>query len=244
MNYRDKLEKICNFQEITMSIPPRLQQNYIEFETVNDSLIRERKRLNRSLVIDKILDEVDDDENYYLPDSSLDEESYTTISPKIKTITLSSSPFIDDETLYKSVINFLDSNTRKKYNSSMVLDYVVTSDPNYMMKDNDHINYRRIVTKIMHASNLITMEGRIGPATTIIVGKNNWSWFESNSDPNFLSNMGILYDEIIDPNKIIVLCNGKVNQPGVLCTVCTPDNTFYLKETDNWDKQYVWFTVK
>jgi hypothetical protein len=83
----------------------------------------------------------------------------------------------------------------------------------------------------------------MGPGTAVIVGRNNWHWFDSQSD-FMLGTISIILDKKISPNKIIVARGGRMDQSGIICVKSIPDNTYCLKETPHWEKQYVWFTVK
>jgi hypothetical protein len=115
------------------------------------------------------------------------------------------------------------------------------NDPHHTLEENNGINFRRIVTKIMHASNFIATEGRIGPAKAVIVGEKNWHWF---SEKNNLGGIQVILDKNISPNKIIVTRGGSIDSSGIICIKNTTDNTYFLKETPSWEKQYVWFNVK
>jgi hypothetical protein len=159
------------------------------------------------------------------------------------TLNTNTNPFVDDESLYKNVITFLESNTKQKHHYPISLDYVAMNDPHSTLEENNGINFRRIVTKIAHASNFIAAEGRMGPGTAVIVGRNNWNWFDSQSDL-MLGTLSIILDENISPNKIIVARGGRMDQSGIICVKSISDNTYCLKETPHWEKQYVWFTVK
>lgn len=223
---------------------PTVQIMYMDMIVEDDETRREVKRKKRNLSIDTVLDEVDEENGDYTSETISSEEGLmATISPKIMTINAKSNTFVDDESLYNDIITFLEKNTKQKHHYPISLDYVAMNDPHSTLEQNNGINFRRIVTKIAHASNFIAAEGRIGPATSVIVGRNNWNWFDSQSDL-MLGTLSIILDESISPNKIIVARGGKMDQSGILCVKSLTDNTFYLKETPNWERQYVWFTVK
>ena len=243
--FNDKLKSICNFSEQNKSMGPTVQMMYMDMIVEDDETRREVKRKKRNLSIDIVLDEVDEENGDYTSEtiSASEEGLMATISPKIMTINAQSNTFVDDESLYNNVIKFLEKNTKQKHHYPISLDYVAMNDPHSTLEQNNGINFRRIVTKIAHASNFIAAEGRIGPGTAVIVGRNNWNWFDSQSDL-MLGNLSIILDENISPNKIIVARGGKMDQSGILCVKSLTDNTFYLKETPHWEKQYVWFTVK
>ena len=223
---------------------PTVQLMYMDMIVEDDETRREVKRKKRNLTIDTVLDEVDENGDYTSETISSEEEGFTaTISPKIMTLNTNTNPFVDDESLYNNVITFLESNTKQKHHYPISLDYVAMNDPHSTLEENNAINFRRIITKIAHASNFIAAEGRMGQGTAVIVGRNNWHWFDSQSDL-MLGTISIILDENISPNKIIVARGGRMDQSGIICVKSIPDNTYCLKETPYWEKQYVWFTVK
>ena len=222
---------------------PNVQLMYMDMIVEDDETRREVKRKKRNLTIDTVLDEVDENGDYTSETISSEEGFVATISPKIMTLNTNTNPFVDDESLYNNVITFLESNTKQKHHYPISLDYVAMNDPHSTLEENNAINFRRIITKIAHASNFIAAEGRMGPGTTVIVGRNNWHWFDSQSDL-MLGTISIILDENISPNKIIVARGGRMDQSGIICVKSIPDNTYCLKETPYWEKQYVWFTVK
>jgi hypothetical protein len=241
--FNDKLKSICNYSEENKSMGPNVQLMYMDMIVEDDETRREVKRKKRNLTIDTVLDEVDENGDYTSETISSEEGSIATISPKIMTLNTQSNPFVDDEILYNNVIDFLESNTKQKHHYPISLDYVAMNDPHSTLEENNAINFRRIITKIAHASNFIAAEGRMGPGTAVIVGRNNWHWFDSQSD-FMLGTISIILDENISPNKIIVARGGRMDQSGIICVKSIPDNTYCLKETPHWEKQYVWFTVK
>jgi hypothetical protein len=241
--FNDKLKSICNYSEKNQSMGPNVQLMYMDMIVEDDETRREVKRKKRNLTIDTVLDEVDENGDYTSETISSEEGSMATISPKIMTLNTNTNPFVDDESLYNSVITFLESNTKQKHHYPISLDYVAMNDPHSTLEENNAINFRRIITKIAHASNFIASEGRMGPGTAVIVGRNNWHWFDSQSD-FMLGTISIILDENISSNKIIVARGGRMDQSGIICVKSLPDNTFCLKETPHWEKQYVWFTVK
>ena len=241
--FNDKIKSICNYSEENKSIGPNVQLMYMDMIAEDDETRREVKRKKRNLTIDTVLDEVDENGDYTSETIYSEEGSMVTISPKIMTLNTNTNPFVDDESLYNNLITFLESNTKQKHHYPISLDYVAMNDPHSTLEQNNGINFRRIVTKIAQASNFIATEGRMGPGTAVIVGRNNWHWFDSQSDL-MLGTLSIILDEKISPNKIIVGRGGDMDQSGIICVKSLPDNTYCLKETPHWEKQYVWFTVK
>jgi hypothetical protein len=237
--FNDKLKSICNYSEKNQSMGPVAQIMYMDMVVEDDETRREVKRKKRNLAIDTVLDEVDENGDYTSEEVS--KEFGSIISPKIMTINAQSNPFVDEEDLYNTIVVFLESNTQQKHHFPVNLDYVAINDPNHTLEQNRGINFRRIVTKIMHASNFIATEGRIGPAKAVIVGENNWHWF---SEKDNLGGIQVILDKNISPNKIIVTRGGNIDNSGIICINNTADGTYFLKETPNWERQYVWFNVK
>ena len=248
ITFKDKLKTICNYSEVNKTMPTNASVNYMDFVYENDELKREIKRKHRKLTIDTILDEVEENGDYSESNvSDWSDTSFETISPKIMSLNITSQSYLDDEELYNKVINFLEVNTKKKHSMPLGLDYVATNNPHSTLEENIQINFRKIVTKIMHASNYIAVEGRMGPGTAIIVGKKNWNWFNEYNvgSHNMLSAISIILDDNISPDKIIVArADNNNNGPGLILINNLFDNNYYLKETPNWDKQYVWFNLK
>ena len=246
--FKDKLKKICIYSEENKSMPPNVAVSYMDFVYENDELKREIKRKHRNLAIDTVLDEVEENGDYSESNVSeySDDEYAAIISPKIMSLNVTSQSYLDDEELYNKVINFLEFNTKQKHTMPLSLDYVATNNPHSTLEENIQINFRKIVTKVMYASNYIAVEGRVGPGTAVIVGKNNWHWFNENNvvSNNMLGSFSLILDESISPDKIIVAHANNNHSPGLILVNNLFDNSYYFKETPNWEKQYVWFNVK
>ena len=249
MTISDKLKAICNYSEESKSLPPSASISYMGFDTMTEGQRREKKRKERNLKIDSLLGE--EDESSYDSDSDSEYEimedisEIPTISPKIYSMTVSAKR-IDEFAAYHDIVCFLDKSSQSRHHFPANLDYSPVKNEELSEREQHEMNFRRIVTKIMHASNFIASDGRMGPATAVIVGSENWHWFgEENIGINgFLGNIRVILDEKIDPKKIIVARGGRKDSAGILCTKCVPDSTFYIKETDRWESQYVWFWIK
>ena len=235
--FKDRLKAICNYSEQSKSMGPIVQMMYMDMPSEDEETRREISRKKRNLVIGRLLDETDEEDGYY--SSEIEPEYYKTISPKIMTISMSSNPFVDDESLYNNVISFLESKTKQKHHYTISLDCVAINDPHSTLEENNALNFRRILTKMTYASNFIAEEGRMGMATSIIVGRNNWHWFDKSYE--WLGNLSIILEKNISPNKIIVAHGGNIDSAGIICVSCISDNTYYLKETPSWESKYVWF---
>lgn len=245
--FKDKLKNICNYSEENKSMLPNASVSYMDFVYENDELKREIKRKHRNLEIDTILDEVEENVDYSESNvSELGDTSFGTISPKIMSLNITSQSYLDDEELYNKVIDFLEVRTKQKHTMPISLDYVATNNPHSTLDENMQNNFRKIVSKIMNASNYIAIEGRMGPGTAVIVGRNNWHWFNENNvvSNNMLCSFSLILDDSISSDKIIVARANNNHGSGLILVNNLFDNSYYFKETPNWEKQYVWFNVK
>ena len=244
MNIKDKLSKICNYSEISDDFLPQISLAYIDFVEDSEAQKRELIQKKRNISINFVLDEVDDVENDNITwvegkisDISAREfpADFGTISAKVMSINIKSQRYIKDDQLYNEVIDFLDINTQTKH--SFISDYITTED--YQE------NVSKILFKINISSNYIATDGRIGPATSVIVGRKNWHWFEDTILSN-IPNISIILDENISYDKIIVSrgkSDIKSTSVGLILINNIANNNYYFKETNNWEKQYAWFNI-
>jgi hypothetical protein len=244
--FNDKLKSICNYSEKDNSMGPIARFMYMDMAVKGDDAKREMQRKKRDLTIDTILGEADEDAED-AEDYASDIYSESIVCPRIMSISMTPSAFFSDKHLYAQVVGFLEKNTQKKHRYPTCLDFspIAYSEPESVncvavVACIKEINFRHIVSKIAHASNFIATDGRIGQATSVIVGRNCWHWFENENVGNLL----IVLDDCINPDKIIVARGGSIDSSGIICVKNNADNTYYLKETHGWEKQYAWFMVK
>lgn len=221
--FKDKLKSICNYSEKENGMGPIARFMYMDMSVKGDEAKREMQRKKRDLTIDNILGEVNEDVEDYV--SNTYSESESIVCPRIMSISMTPSAFVSDKHLYAQVVEFLEKKTQNAYSE---------------LEESKKINFRHIAFKIAHASNFIETNGRIGKATAVIVGRNCWHWFENENVGNLL----IVLDDYINPDKIIVARGGSIDNSGIICVKNNADNTYYLKETHGWEKQYAWFFVK
>lgn len=257
---KDKLQSIVHFkEELTKTSLPNMQAMYME---IASDLDEERKRAiksyNRDLAIDIILDEKDEsewDKRGVLP-STLEEQlspfgggMSNVISPKIMSMNISSKKFHDYDTLYVDVINYINNLTSvgKTFTGATApqLNFTITNDPNNTDRENYRYNSRRVISKILSASNIISMEGRIGLGTGVLIGQN----ISKKVDLSALSSSGmsVIIEPLIDPDKIIVCRadkSGRADSSGIILMSYPNDGRYFLKETPlSWSRQYCWFNV-
>lgn len=253
---KDRLKAICNFSEESKSMGPAASIKYMDMVSETEEMRQEKKRVKRSIAIDEVLGEASEESSEYglegLIGIGLDSD-IPTISPRIMSLSVSRQN-IDDEMAYHQVIAFLDSNSKSSHSFIGCSDYAVQRNENLSEKENRDANSRRIKSKALMSANYIAAEGRIGPATAIIVGSDCWEWFgydalESSSDFLRKSNgdfagMQVIFEPGIEPDKVILARGGRIDNPGIACIKCVADDSYYIKETGGWERQYAWFRIK
>lgn len=268
MDFLNKIKLITNFkEELNKPSLPKAQIVYMEMVSEEDEeYMRELKSRNRDLAIDILLDDKDESEwenRHILQErQNIDVSSQYNngsqymgvVAPKIMSMNVTGKQFISYEDVYSQVIDFLEKQTQNGktlYNlPSSALTFISTNDPNKTNLENEEVNSRRLITKIMMASNIIAQYGRIGPGKCVLVGTNVISKYPSIIN-NYLDKNGMIGGMLfivepgIDPDKIIVCRGSNPDQPGIILMTFPNDNRFFLKETDfSWNRQYCWFSIK
>ena len=265
ITFKDKLKTITSFrEEMDKQALPQAQIMYMDMISEDDEeYMRELKQQNRDLAIDILLDEKEESEwdNRHIlkPDDEDVSSQYnpskypSVIAPKIMSMNVKSKNFTGYENLYSEVIDLLEKQTQNGktlYNvPSSHLTFTPSNDVNKTDEENEEINSRKIITKIMMASNIIATHGRIGPGKSVLVGTNIISKYPSlinNVDENGLvGGMLFIVEPGIDPDKIIVCRGSNADQPGIILITYPKDNRYFLKETNfSWHRQYCWFSIK
>jgi len=257
MTSKEKLQNICNYIEKKSTLTPTFNMSVIEMVSDDDEyLLAEKKRQNRELAIDITLGEKDESEwvnkDMIWGETISDRlESINIISPKVITINLNISNLKTHDEVYDFVIDFIDKNTsnaKKLQNGGNSTQFNIKMGsgnypPEYTDSEKLDVDIRRILTKVNLCSSVISIEGRMGPAKTILIGRNNWSYFkEIEFRHGGINSLNFVYEDKIDPNKVIVLRNNDSNHPGIFI-VENNKTDFYIKETLKWDKQFCWFWI-
>ena len=250
------LEKICNYVESIKPSLPQCVMNFIDYvEDSNEEYKRELKRKNRELVIDAIVD--DKVEEFKNKDSflnPLDNEGYMmTITPKLNSINVQGKTYLDLFDIYNDIMMTLDSLTSKSIIIPQNLNVSIQKDPNLTDYENESSTSRKVMTRIMMTSNLISSTGRVGPANTIIVGLEAYKYLLLSNGMMMSSNDGIVTGNInginviptpyIKSNKIIMMRNVQKTENGLNVINCPNDMRYFLKETPNWDRIINWFEI-
>lgn len=252
MNFKDDIKKVCNYSDKQMSLP-KAQLMYVDmFSSEDEEYQRQVKQQNRELVVDAILDDKVDELNIFRESQIVDLSSHynSTISsagipvirPQIMQINLTSQKFESYEKVWSEVVDFLNQNTKNQKSKAngpiSSLDVKLTGD-----FDQD---FRRIITKIQMCSSIISMDGRIGPATSLIYGKKTFDYINyaiNQFGSNNINGIQTYFSELIDDDKIIVCRGCNIDQPGLLLIDNSTTGNYFFDKTPNWHKQYCWFKI-
>ena len=238
---KEKLKNICNYSE--KQINGNLTQlMYVDiFSSEDEEYQRMIKTQNRELAVDAILDDKVEELNIFRENQVTDvSNQYNSsqmgiISPKIMQINMTAKKFQTYQKLWNEVIDFLNKNTQNPKNlqhRNQGLDIKLQGD-----YDTD---YRKIMSKTLMCSNLIAMDGRIGPAKSVIFGKKLLPYLK---DEDTLANLTYYYSDLLDDDKVIVCRPNNIDQPGLLLIDDTQNSNYFFNQTPNWHKQYCWFRI-
>lgn len=248
------LEKVCNYVESTKPSLPQAVMTFMDWqEEPNEEYLRALKCKNRGLAIDAILDNKVEDFNNR-ENSPLDNEGFIfTISPKINSMNVQGKNYYELGEIFKDVMTTLDNITSKPMNIPQNLNITIQKDSNLSDYDNEMSTSRKVISKIMMVSNLISSTGRTGPANTIITGYDAYkylimqnSMIMTNSEgivSGLLNGINVIQAPYIKPNKIILMRNVNKTENGLNVINCPKDLRYYLKETPNFDKVINWFEI-
>lgn len=249
------LQSICNYTEVSSIRNP--QFSYIEMEEDDSDYKRKLQSLNRGLAIDAILDNKEEDykkRETYL-EETFDSEGYvSTISPKIKTITLNNPiKYSSLDEIFEHTIDQLESLTSNSMTGKN-LDITLSTDPSLSDYDNFQANTRRALSRIMLVNNMISQASRIGPASSVILGKDafdiisqslNFSYQISGTGPinGTIAGLSVIFSDRLTKNKVILIRTNTKSDNGLNVINDTHNREFYIKETPNWKKMIHWFTI-
>ena len=254
---RYDLEKICNYSENSKPSLPNGIINYLEFiESDTEEYKNLVKSKRRDLTIDAILedkiDEWTDSETWGI---DLDQEGYTrSISPQMKSLTVKSQIFIDNQTLYYDIVKKLESLTNQPMTNQQNMNVIIKNNPNLTSYDNDNSNFRKIISKIMMLNSMVAMESRVGPANSMLVGLDVYMYLLK-SDSFRIQNNGttvtgnisgidITPSHLINPKKVILMRNSTRPEIGLNVINNVNDSTYFMVETPgSWEKCIKWFEI-
>jgi hypothetical protein len=238
---KEKLKNICNYSD--KQINGNLTQlMYVDmFSSEDEEYQRMIKTQNRELAVDAILDDKVEELNIFRENQVTDvSNQYNSsqmgiISPKIMQINMTASKFQTYQKLWNEVVDFLNKNTQNPKNlqhRNQGLDIKLQVD-----YDTD---YRKIISRALMCSNLIAMDGRIGPAKSVIFGKKLLPYLK---DGDTLANLTYYYSDLLDDDKVIICRPNNIDQPGLLLIDNSQGGHYFFNQTPNWHKQYCWFRI-
>jgi hypothetical protein len=248
------LEKVCNYVESTKPSLPQAVMTFMDWqEEPNEEYLRALKSKNRGLAIDAILDDKIEEFNNR-ENSPLDNEGFIfTISPKINSMNVQGKNYYELGEIFKDVMTTLDNITSKPMNIPQNLNITIQKDSNLSDYENEMSVSRKVISKIMMVSNLISSTGRTGPANTIITGYDAYKYLimqnsiiMTNSEgivSGLLNGINVIQAPYIKSNKIILMRNVNKTENGLNVINCPNDLRYYLKETPNFDKVINWFEI-
>lgn len=251
------LEKICNYSENSKASLPNGIIYYLEFvESDTEEYKNLVKSKRRDLTIDAILedkiDEWTDSETWGI---DLDQEGYTrSISPQIKSLTVKSQIFIDNQSLYYDIVKKLELLTSQPMTNPQNINVTIKNDPNLTSYDNDNSNFRKIISKIMMLNSMVAMDSRIGPANSMLVGldvymyllRSNTFTIQNNGTTvtGNISGINIIPSHLINPKKVILMRNATKSEIGLNVINNINDSTYFMAETPgSWEKCIKWFEI-
>jgi hypothetical protein len=250
------LEKICNYVESNKPSLPQAQMTFMDWiEEPNEEYQRELKRKNRELAIDAIVDgKIEEFKNREPFSNPLDNESYMmTITPKLNSINVQGKTYLDLFDIYNDVMMSLEFLTSKPMVVPQNLNVSIQKDQNLTDYENESSTSRRVITRIMMVSNLISSTSRMGPANTIIVGLDAYKYLMisngmimTNNDgivSGLINGMNVVPSPYIKSNKIIMMRNVQKTENGLNVINCPNDLRYFLKETPNYSKIINWFEI-
>jgi hypothetical protein len=242
------LKKICNYSDKQINLPTT-QLMYIDMISSDDEEYQRKvKQQNRELVVDAILDDKVEELNIFRENQVVDvSNQYNStstmgvISPKIMQINMTAQRFESYEKSWNEVIDFLNQNTQNPkslQHRNQSLDYKLI--------DEYETDYRKIISKILMCSNIIAMDGRIGPGTSLIYGKKSFPYINyaiGQFGSNNINGIQTYFSDLIDDDKIIVCRGNNIDQPGLLFIDNSTTGNYFFNQTPNWHKQYCWFKI-
>jgi len=176
-----------------------------------------------------------------------------TITPKLNSINVQGKTYLDLFDIYNDVMMSLEFLTSKPMVVPQNLNVSIQKDQNLTDYENESSTSRRVITRIMMVSNLISSTSRMGPANTIIVGLDAYKYLMisngmimTNNDgivSGLINGMNVVPSPYIKSNKIIMMRNVQKTENGLNVINCPNDLRYFLKETPNYSKIINWFEI-
>jgi CheY-specific phosphatase CheX len=268
------LERLCNYENNPKATLPSISLTYIDYIVEDDEKFKlELKKHNRDLAIDAILDDKIDEyienkdkilkEDFQKPvdfnnipigsignitSNITSNITYPTVSAKVMSMSLKCNKLKDLDTLYNDVIMYLDNITNKPLNTHISCTSLdIKLDTNKTFKDKE----RKLFTRILSCSNLIAVNSRIGPGSTVLIGDDLVKYFMSGSIINSningvlgnLAGLNVIHTPLINPKKVIVLRGSNKPSNGLNVITNVNNGLYYMDKTNGWENTMAWFEL-
>jgi hypothetical protein len=250
----ENLKLITNYKEKDLSKSDTYNLPYVESVSFDDDeYLRELKAKRREVAIDVFLGEREDSELEDIKSTHNKWQgntggiqivgTFSVIAPSIYTVSGKVQKFSDYNDIYENLLHFIDNKTncQKKLNRVGSLDLILKKYDNLTDSENFDTFCRKVMTRLTMCSNIISMEGRIGTGTFVLVGKDNWNYFHSIENNN--SGLNIIYTDKIEKDKVIVGRRNNPDQSGISLFMDIENKKYIRFETNLWEKQYCWFKI-
>jgi len=240
MNTEDKLKAICNYSHKDMATPSAQMISYLDFETYDT---QKKKQTKRNLLINELLD-IEEESNYSDSELNLDSE-YDVMAPKVMQANVQGNRHtsVDDgmDRLLNDVITKLVTDTATP--DPMLPKLTLSADDTKPFLENSQTMARRIITRIMHASNKIAAVGRRGPGKAILLSPKTEFDLRNVDIDQYMTGfpMTRVVDQRIPDGRIIVCRGGGPTDSGLIAM--TTQTYSYMHATDNYLQQYAWFEI-
>ena len=240
MNTEDKLKAICNYSHKDMATPSAQMISYLDFETYDT---QKKKQTKRNLLINELLD-IEEESNYSDSELNLDSE-YDVMAPKVMQANVQGNRHtsVDDgmDRLLNDVITKLVTDTATP--DPMLPKLTLSADDTKPFLENSQTMARRIITRIMHASNKIAAVGRRGPGKAILLSPKTEFDLRNVDIDQYMTGfpMTRVVDQRIPDGSIIVCRGGNPTDSGLIAM--TTQTYSYMHATDKYLLQYAWFEI-
>jgi hypothetical protein len=239
----------------------------------DEEYLRELRMKNRELAIEAVLDDkLEEYKNREICPDYLESIPQPTshvgyVSPMVHSINLPSPvKFQSYDDLWNVVMNHIETNTKNPHPFMQKVSMGVNQTPNFTYvkdptktnEENRQYRLRKLLSRIMMASNAIASAlTRRGPGTFMIVGTDISNQLDSSvltpyeETPNnknisiigYMTGMPVIVSKNIKPNQIIVGRSESTTDAGGLILL-NDMNNYYLTETRRtFYKNFIWFDV-
>jgi hypothetical protein len=233
-----------------MGTPSAQMISYIDFETYDT---QKKKQTKRNLLINELL-EIEEECNYTDSEINLDSE-YDVMAPKVMQANVQGNRHtsVDDgmDRLLNDVITKLVTDTTTP--DTMLPKLTLSADETKPFLENSQTMARRIITRIMHASNNIAAVGRRGPGNAILLSPKtefdlrnvDIDQYQIFTHQLFRNMTGFPMTRVVDqriPDGRIIVCRGG-NPTDAGLIAMTTQTYSYMHATDKYLLQYAWFEI-